>query len=299
MCYCTIYLDGTIKYHTSSSTIRPCKYTRIYVEDTSSQPTNFDKQAITINDLCNTHQQTRTLFINVRSNSLKSLQILAAILASLPAVTHISLVITCANIPDIIFNVPFAARSLTYLSSCPSGIGIARQFARYATHIRIAIDTIAIHPVPDWLPSVTALFITLDDPIACSRNITSIQPFIDQLPLLEGLFIRDMHVLISLSHPNIRYLHHNTILHPNSRLPRLSPTRRIHPPTRFCPSTSYLDHPTFYHTGTILGDILAPFLLSVYRRIFDIDPLVITNILTHLTDQDGVHGPERMVAALV
>lgn len=294
MCFCNVYTDGTIQYTTYPDTIFSCDHIQIFIRN--FLPTKVARSSranpTTVDHICTTHQHSRTLTINIKSDSLQSLNILAAFVASLPSITYVKLAICCADIPPILFDVSFVARALAYNSVSPSDTTIIRQFARYATHVRTSTDCLIGTAIRDCFPSLISLSLTIGDPVS-----HHIQPIINQLPLLEGLFIpacRTNPLHITLSHPNIRYLHPDIILLPNSHLPRLSPIRATNTPTRFCPATSYLDNPIFNLVGTTLGDILASFLLSVHRHISDIDPLVVTSIFTHLTNRDGIRGPETL-----
>ena len=301
MCYCNVWLDGTIHHLVAEDSNSPKFAISVGIRDLPPPGhVGLLTQIVTVDYIRLRHQHTSSLSISIDTNSLQSLQILAAIVASLPAITSVAIKIYRADLPDIVFDVPFAARALWYASDCDSsGYNIIRQFARYATHVRILTASLADHPIPVWLPSVTTLFIDVCVH-AVSFHATCIQPFIDQLPLLEGLFIiqpyNHSQFHLSISHPNIRYLNPITNLLPDSRLPRLSPTRVTHTPCHFHPYTSYLETPMPVPSGPALGCLLSSFLLAVHRLFPDTDPLVITSIFTHLTNKDGVIGPEYLAS---
>jgi hypothetical protein len=240
-------------------------------------------QVVSIDSLFPLLSSVKNLHITIEECSSRSIQVIADIIARLPNVTFLQIGIFC-DIPPVTFAPPFTIRALAYHTSLPAGLNIIHQFASHATHIATQITDLSHTPV---LPSISFLAILFNSDTL--HLFDTIPDHIRQFPLLQGLAASYVHTRqpytpIPISHPTLRYIHPTITLSPKYSLPQLCIGPKL-PPVPFRSSTSHL----YEHD---LGRRLASFFLATHRVAPDTDPLVVTLLLSHLTDAHDVCGPE-------
>lgn len=258
-------------------------------------PASNDTHVNTVDEVVALHPRATTLRIVIYEHSLQSLQTLVDLVARLPSLSAVDMYVACELVnPAITFTVPATIRTLRYHLTDPSNLHIVRQFSQHATHVATKLSHLVWDPAPDWLPSVTFLSVAVSHTTAC--HLKSLSGIIAHFPLLTGLAICQSgnvpKCAFNLIHPNIKYLRTNMRPYPILHLPY--PLLNAYPPVHFRSSTSYLSS-RVDSDGIALGHRLASFLLSAHRRFPNTDPLILTSIFTHLTNRDGVHGPETSI----
>lgn len=274
------------------------------------------KSSTTVDAAVSAVSRARTVYLDIYDESPSSFQILAEIFSKLSAVTSLRFCTTVRGLIPLThaLTTPSVIRAISIDISHPSHLHLLRHLTQFATHIYTNLNTLSYNPGPH-LPATTYLVVNLHvdtydaHPIHLTDTIVSIAP---QFPHLEGLHVFDSRDLSfvpyclppDFHHPTLRYIF-ETFVSPTSHLPRMLSSVSFRPPIPFCPSTSYLDYlyPNPYnlllgHTcdsTESLGAAIAAFLLASFRVVQHLDPFVISYVLSHLTDCDGISGPESIM----
>jgi hypothetical protein len=239
---------------------------------TISEDTRLTRLNIVIHDAPHASWQVvATIVANLRYITT------ARIMSSYSALDH-----SAVRIPPL--STPSRIRVMYFTSDCPEFFPIICDLGKFVTHLATPVDSFLPHPDPSFLPSVTHLRITsYFDVTGDTTYPRRLQSLIDYFPHLTYLDVRSVPsapasvVRIPIRQPPI-------VVHERS-------TNDIIAPIPFRPLMSDLRRPLCQSTGHPFGAVIASFFLAV-DRITAIDPLVVLQILYHLTDRDGVYSPE-------